>query len=135
MSKVKKLQPVVKAAVDLFPHSLHHEVQLDASEAIEYCKAIDDLDEGYDISMLEVVEGINKIVPRFEDNSTHHLFKVGRANSPLLILSIIKNYVSDLEWDSFIQQLSAIAIALNCNEYEVIKNTKTCFEYRFWWDD
>ena len=133
MSKVQ-LQPVVKAALELFPHSLHHQIELTATEAIEYCKEMDLSDESYGIPMLEVVEEINKIVPQSRGNYVHQKFNVGRAGSPLLVLSIAKLYVSEFDWDSLIPQLNAIAILGECDEYEVIENTDTSLEYRFWWD-
>ena len=99
----------------------------------------------YVYSVEEAVRQINAMIPPMDfgllngepnpnNGHPHHWYSVGRENSEVLYLHIVKSYLPrSYDYATLAVKLGELGRAMGADENDATE-TETRFEFRFWWD-
>jgi hypothetical protein len=131
----------IEAAHKIIPMTLGIKIKMDPSEMQAFCKTDFDYN-GYNNARIgEMCEIIDYITPKMNyapgnpnNGLMHHNYHIGRENSMVLYIDIVKAYAKGYDWEEYDQWLESLAKEYQADEFYAIENNEHSFVYRMWWD-
>ena len=139
----------IEAALRLDEDANHWTLELRPVEALEFCARCTWRNEASPLRLVTLIEDIDNLIPPMnygkcngKDNpnngKTHHTFTVGRENSRVLYLNVIKAYMpANTNYDNhggLADKLIALGRKAQADEAHITENDSGAFTFRFWWD-
>jgi hypothetical protein len=127
-------------------HSIRHQVEMQPSEAVEFCQGCQGINEATNKNLTRFVKSVNEMIPaiKFDDGNpnngrSHHTFIVGQECSRVIYVTFAKYYLKGYNWtgqeyNELERLLKNTASRFNADEMCVTENDEHSFTFRAWWD-